>query len=58
MRPFAKSATSSKRALLIRRDGGAFSCDRVRDDGKPLGYWDDTGRRAILKRRMMLLNLE
>lgn len=69
-----KDTPNAKRAKLMRKDGGAFSCADVRDNGKPLGYWDDTGRcnrsrrnaqktgshrrRAILKRRMMLLNLE
>lgn len=59
-----KDTPNAKHAKLVRRDGGAFSCADVRDNGKPLGYWDDTGRcnrsrrRAILKRRMMLLNLE
>lgn len=58
-----KDTPNAKRAHQ-RKDGGAFSCADVRDNGKPLGYWDDTGRcnrsrrRAILKRRMMLLNLE
>lgn len=57
-----------ERAKLMRKDGGAFSCADVRDNGKPLGYWDDTGRcnrsrrnaqktgshrrRAIIKRRI------
>ena len=39
-----KDTPNAKRAKLIRRDGGAFSCARVRDDGKPLGYRDATGR--------------
>lgn len=62
-----KDTPNAKRAKLMRK-GGAFSCADVRDNGKPLGYWDDTGRcnrscrnaqktgshrrRAILKRRM------
>ena len=69
-----KDTPNAKRAKLMRKDGGAFSCVNVRDNGKPLGYWDDIGRcnrsrynafktgphlrRAILERRMMLLNLE
>lgn len=69
-----KDTPNAKRAKFLRKDGGAFSCNRVRDNGKQLGCWDDTGRcnrsrrnaqktgshrrRAILKRRMMLLNLE
>lgn len=64
-----KDTPNAKRAKLLRKDGGTFSCARVRDNGKPLGYWDDTGRcnrsrrneqktgshrrRAILKRRTM-----
>lgn len=68
-----KDTPNAKRAKLMRK-GGAFSCNRVRDNGKPLGYRDDAGRcnrsrynaqktgphlrRAILERRMILLNLE
>lgn len=63
-----KDTPNAKRAKFLRKDGGAFSCADVRDNGKPLGYWDDTGRcnrsrrnaqkigshrrRAILKRIM------
>lgn len=39
-----KDTPNAKRAKLMRKDGGAFSCADVRDNGKPLGYWDDTGR--------------
>lgn len=62
-----KEKERQQRAKLMRK-GGAFSCNRVRDNGKPLGYRDDAGRcnrslrnaqktgshrrRAILKRRM------
>ena len=66
-----KDTPNAKRAKLLRKDGGAFSCNRVRDNGRQLGYLDDIGRcnrsrynavktsphlrRAILERRMMLL---
>lgn len=39
-----KDTPNAKRAKLMRKDGGAFSCADVRDNGKQLGYWDDTGR--------------
>lgn len=63
-----KDTPNAKRAKLMRKDGGAFSCADVRDNGKPLGYRDDAGRcnrsrynaqktgprlrRAILERRI------
>ena len=63
-----KDTPNAKRAKFLRKDGGAFSCANVRDNGKPLGYRDDTGRcnrslrnaqktgshrrRAILKRKI------
>lgn len=39
-----KDTPNAKRAKFLRKDGGAFSCNRVRDNGKPLGYRDDAGR--------------
>lgn len=39
-----KDTPNAKREKLLKKDGGAFSCADVRDNGKPLGYWDDTGR--------------
>lgn len=64
----SKDTPKAKHAKLLKSDGGAFSCADVRDNGKPLGYWDKTGRcnrsrrnaqkrgshrrRAILKRRI------
>ncbi len=39
-----KDTPNAKREKLLKKDGGAFSCADVRDNGKPLGYWDDTAR--------------
>lgn len=39
-----KDTPNAKREKLLKKDGGAFSCADVRNNGKPLGYWDDTGR--------------
>ena len=64
----SKDTPKGKHRKFLRKDGGAFSCADVRDNGKPLGYWDATGRcnrsrrnaqktgshrrRAVLKRRI------
>ena len=39
-----KDTPNAKREKLLKKDGGAFSCADVRDNGKPLGYWDDTAK--------------
>lgn len=52
-----KDTPNAKRAKLMRKDGGAFSCADVRDNGKPLGYWDDTGRCNRSRRRRAILKV-